>query len=214
MAGNSASVWLKMARMSVLIVPAACAACAGQSTGLSSRPQADITPAGQMADLYRQACLVSFPDRASFDRLIQSEHAVPMSALGVLKIVGGPHGEGWTVRVGTHSYQIVLQDPPYPSCAVRSTMARDSSPAAKYQDVLSQYANSKSLTPGDPQVINQPVGDDGEMRMSSTGLSNSSGTVVETSSYASTAFQEPVAGSGGTSASEEAEIRMAHQFLK
>lgn len=133
------------------------------------------TPATvQIARLYDEICLQTFPIDAQVDALMMRKRAIPMTADEVKVTLRDDPGRGWWLDDGDRRYTIVLELPPFHACSVRGNVGSGAIDLGAYREVVTRFkAAHAGFAPQPP--LDSDQGDihihaESEFRSPATGL--------------------------------------------
>ena len=115
-------------------------------------PPADVT---ELASMFSELCIRSFPDDEKLDAFLTSKAATPMSASEVQRYLHNDPGGGWYIKTPVALYGVTIENPPFHTCAIRRMTPEGAAPPGTNAVAQAERAYASSI--GGTTVMIKPT---------------------------------------------------------
>lgn len=122
--------------------------------------QIDEGEVKEMVAVFREMCLIRFPDDAAVDASATAIRMVPMSDVEVRGNLRSAPGRGWFYRTAAAEYAVTVEQSPVRACAVRRMTPSGAASSRPFLVEASEWAvrEGGKLTAMQPQRSSSPDG--------------------------------------------------------
>jgi hypothetical protein len=96
----------------------------------------DTDRLNEMAALYDDLCLKTFPDDDAFSETMKQRNATPMTEQEVKDYLRDDYGVGWNLAGKTGTFRISIEAPAFHACVIRTTTIGGLSNLARYKEIF------------------------------------------------------------------------------